>query len=137
MEKKRPVLWLAKRCGLALAIGSLAYLLFGIIGANCLFRQITGLPCLTCGMSRAWLCALSGNLGEAFFWHPLFWAVPLIALLLIFAGAGQRWVQKSLLFCLILFAAVYLTRMILLFPHTAPMTADPNGLVPRLAKWHF
>lgn len=137
MEKKQRGVWFAGRCALAFIIGALCYLLFGVIGRGCLFWEITGLPCLTCGMSRAWLCALSGNLGQAFFWHPLFWTVPLLALILIFFGAGRRWVQRSLLLCLFLFAAVYLARMVLLFPHTPPMTANPDGILPRLLGWYF
>ena len=85
MEKKQKLVWFAKRCALALAVAALCYLLFGVIGGWCMFRRVTGLPCLTCGMSRAWLCALRLDFAGAFFWHPLFWTVPLIALALIFS----------------------------------------------------
>ena len=108
------------------------YLLFGVIGGWCMFRRVTGLPCLTCGMSRAWLCALRLDFAGAFFWHPLFWTVPLIALTLIFFGARHRWVRRGLIACLFLFAVVWVVRMLLLFPHTPPMTADPGGILPRL-----
>ncbi len=97
-----------------------------------MFRRVTGLPCLTCGMSRAWLCALRLDFAGAFFWHPLFWTVPLIALALIFFGARRRWVRRGLIACLFLFAVVWVVRMLLLFPHTPPMTADPGGILPRL-----
>lgn len=137
MPEKQKALWLAKRCALTLAVAALCFLLFGVWGSGCLWWQTLGLPCPTCGMSRAWLCALHADFAGAFFWHPLFWAIPPLALLLIFAGAGRRWVQKSLIFCAALFAAVYLIRMVLLFPHTAPMTVNPNGLLPRLFGGYF
>lgn len=107
MEKKQKLVWFAKRCALALAVAALCYLLFGVIGGWCMFRRVTGLPCLTCGMSRAWLCALRLDFAGAFFWHPLFWTVPLIALALIFFGARHRWVRRGLIACLFLFAVVW------------------------------
>lgn len=137
MPKKQKALWFAKRCAFTLAVAALCYLLFGVLGSGCLWWQTLGLPCPTCGMSRAWLCALSADFAGAFFWHPLFWIIPPLVLLLIFAGAERRWVQKSLIFCAVLFAVVYLARMVLLFPHTAPMTVNPNGLLPRLFGGYF
>ena len=137
MKKNQRDLWFAQRCALALAAATLCYLLFGILGVGCLWWRTAGLPCPSCGMSRAWLCALSADLSGAFFWHPLFWTIPPLALLLIFAGAGRRWVQRVLILCAVLFAAVYLVRMALLFPHTAPMTVNPNGLLPRLFSRYF
>lgn len=97
----------------------------------CLFRRITGLPCLTCGMGRAWLCALRLDFVRAFFWHPLFWTVPLVALFLIFFDT-RRWILRGPTACLLLFVMVYALRMLLLFPHTPPMTFDPDGILPRL-----
>ena len=73
---------------------------------------------------------------RAFFWHPLFWTVPLVALFLIFFGT-RRWILRGLTACLLLFVMVYALRMLLLFPHTPPMTFDPNGILPRLFGWRF
>ncbi len=136
MEKKQRLIWFVKRCLLALTVAALCYLMFGVIGGWCLFRRITGLPCLTCGMGRAWLCALRLDFVRAFFWHPLFWTVPLVALFLIFFGT-RRWVLRGLTACLLLFVMVYALRMLLLFPHTPPMTFDPDGILPRLFGWRF
>ena len=47
-------------------------------------------------------------------------------------GARRRWVRRGLIACLFLFAVVWVVRMLLLFPHTPPMTADPGGILPRL-----
>lgn len=129
--------WFARRCALAAAIAALCLLLFGALGQECLFRRITGLPCATCGMSRAWICALHLKFAQAFFWHPLFWAVPLLALLLIFGDVRRRWARRVLIGSAILFIVVYLIRMALLFPASPPMTAEPDGLIPRLFGWRF
>lgn len=37
----------------------------------CLFRQITGLPCATCGMTRGCLAALQGDPVQAWLYNPL------------------------------------------------------------------
>ena len=37
----------------------------------CLFKALTGFPCVTCGLTRCSLALLDGRLGEAFHWHPV------------------------------------------------------------------
>jgi hypothetical protein len=37
----------------------------------CLFRTVTGLPCMTCGMTRAFHAISHGHLREALAFHPL------------------------------------------------------------------
>lgn len=46
----------------------------------CLFHFLTGLPCPTCGMTRAVICCAHGDLAGAWRFHPL---SPLVFLLLI------------------------------------------------------
>ncbi|MCS7253307.1 MAG: DUF2752 domain-containing protein [Armatimonadota bacterium] len=36
----------------------------------CMFYQLTGLPCSSCGMTRALFAAANGRFKEAFAWHP-------------------------------------------------------------------
>ncbi|GHU62053.1 hypothetical protein FACS189418_2760 [Clostridia bacterium] len=50
-----------------------------LTGYACIFLYLTGFSCPGCGMSRAWLFALRGNIHQAFFYHPLFWTVPVYA----------------------------------------------------------
>jgi hypothetical protein len=74
MTAARRVPWLA--LGLALA-GAAAWTLGPILRAHpwllrpCLFKATTGLPCLTCGLTRCTLALLEGRPGEAFYWHPV------------------------------------------------------------------
>lgn len=44
------------------------------VGNGCLWLAWTGLPCPTCGMTRATLSFVFGRFTEAFAFHPLFWA---------------------------------------------------------------
>ena len=38
---------------------------------QCTFRTLTGIPCLTCGSTRAGLAFLQGDLGSAWRFNPL------------------------------------------------------------------
>lgn len=65
----------------------------------CLLRRMTGLICPACGMSRAWLAALRLDLAAAFRYHPMFWSVPVLALLWLFDGKllPRPWMNRALL----------------------------------------
>ena len=52
----------------------------------CLFREITGIPCIGCGLSRAWLAALRLDFASAFRYHPMFWSIPVLMLAALFDG---------------------------------------------------
>ena len=55
-------------------------------GYVCPFRALTGLPCPGCGMTRAWISLLHGDLSAAFRFHPFFWAVPVLLVFLLTDG---------------------------------------------------
>ncbi len=62
---------------------------------GCLFRRLTGLPCLLCGMTRSFAATSHGRLGEAFRHHllgpPLFFLIILCTLgLCLEMAAGRR-----------------------------------------------
>lgn len=64
---------------LAIGLVLLVYSLY----FKCPLKYIFGLPCPSCGMTRAHLALLRGNFKEAFLAHPLFpFALPVIFLLL-------------------------------------------------------
>lgn len=47
-----------------------------ILLPGCPVRNLTGIPCPGCGMSRAWWAWLRLDVDAAFAYHPMFWAVP-------------------------------------------------------------
>ena len=45
---------------------------------GCPFLSLTGIPCVSCGMTRAVLSALKLDFKGAFEHNPMFWSIPLI-----------------------------------------------------------
>ncbi|MDD4328245.1 MAG: DUF2752 domain-containing protein [Eubacteriales bacterium] len=95
-------------------------------------RLTTGLPCPTCGMTRASLSLLHLNFGEAFYYHPMVFVVipALIAgavLLLIGKATKKRCMPWIIALAASLFI-VYIVRMILFFPNTEPMAFNEGSL---------
>jgi hypothetical protein len=62
--------WLACVGAVLLIVGGLAWL-HGCGVSVCLFRRLTGWPCLTCGATRAFSALLTGHLADAFKLQPL------------------------------------------------------------------
>lgn len=80
------------------AVGLLLYL----SDIGCVFRAVTGVPCPGCGMTRAWLALLRGDVASAIAYHPLFWAFPLAlgvvaAMSAVNAHMGQAGVRMGLM----------------------------------------
>lgn len=49
-----------------------------VLHITCPIKFLTGISCAGCGMSRAWLSVFRGDIHKAFYYHPLFWTLPLI-----------------------------------------------------------
>jgi hypothetical protein len=101
-----------------------------------IFKWMTGLPCPGCGMTRACLHVLSGNFEEAFYYHPLFWLVPIVFGIVIFQKYSLiSKIYHSKLFwssVLSLVVGVYIYRMLQFFPNQAPMDFETQAWIPRL-----
>jgi hypothetical protein len=65
---------------------------FGLLFWPCGFRARTGLPCLTCGMTRSVLAFSRGDLVEAFRMQP---AAGLLGLVCVAAGGCGLWIAVS------------------------------------------
>ncbi len=57
-----------------------------LLRTPCIFRAVTGIPCLGCGLTRAWLAAFRLDFVMAFSYHPMFWGVPVAAVLYLLVG---------------------------------------------------
>lgn len=97
----------------------------------CVMKDVIGMPCPTCGMTRAFYSLLSLDFKSAFSYHPLWWTVPIIGFVVVF---GERpWIAKifkSKIFwsvVLVLYLGVYAYRMITIYPNE-PMGYNPINL---------
>lgn len=89
---------------------------------KCPLYAYIGIPCPSCGMTRAWRLALAGDFRGAVLMHPLFWMPPLLLL----PPFRKKWVLWLMLGLLI---AVYVVRMITLFPDKAPMNYNFDSVL--------
>ncbi len=109
-----------KQTLLALGAFALALAVYAFL-IGCPFRQLFGVKCPMCGMTRAILSLLRGDLREAFSWHPV-WplALVLIPLFLVLElrkpGSGKL-PGRILLLAL---GVTYLVRLILRDPVVWP-----------------
>lgn len=119
-----------------------ALLLYGVYtfgGVPCPTKMITGIPCPSCGISRALGSLARGKIAESFQWHPL-WPLALAWPVLYFLQQSERFPQLSRLWrrrslwiaALALLLAVYLLRMGLLFPHKPPLDFQKDALLPSI-----
>lgn len=100
---------------------------------KCPVKLFTGFPCPGCGMTRA-LIMMFYDIKGAFFMHPLFPAVILFMPALFmkryreFLLAHYNYIADIMIF---LFTAVYIWRMLVVFPD-APMEYNEKNLLKML-----
>lgn len=99
----------------------------------CPVALLTGYPCPGCGMTRAFMLFLTLHWGEAFSMHPMiFLWIPYLLYLFWYRYYLQRPVRFFLLLTLVLCLltiAVYVARMITMYPGQAPMTYHKPNLL--------
>ena len=109
----------------------------------CPFRSIWGISCPGCGMTRALLAVLKGDLLAAFYYH-LLWVVvilyPLIYAIFKVRKSKQDfdvWKNKSIKIIIRLFLFVWIIRIIIFFPNVPPLDFEENSLLGRLLQHLF
>lgn len=86
--------------------------IFYILDIGCIFKKLSGLSCPGCGMTRAWLSFLKGDIGKAFYYHPLFWMIIVIpAITLIRKRISDSLFNGILICCIVLLMGCYLIRL--------------------------
>jgi hypothetical protein len=97
------------------AVAAVFYIVLALLGIGCPVHALTGIPCAGCGMTRAYLSLLHLDFRGAFFYHPLFWMVPLVVLtLLVRKGPLARPKLRLVLWSVfvVLTIGVYLLRLL-------------------------
>lgn len=97
----------------AIAAIIIVYGIFALLGIGCPIKFVTGISCMGCGMTRAWLSVLHLDLKSAFYYHPAFWLPPLV---LICWYLKHKKIIKNYKFfmftAIITFVIIYFVRLI-------------------------
>lgn len=116
---------------------SIVILLFN---TKCIFKSIIGVPCPGCGLTRAWISFIKGNISEAFYWHPLFLMILALAILILLYFKGsfikyRRYILIAIVTIVGLYIIVYIVRMVILFPSVEPLDYNRQSFIDRLINY--
>ena len=114
---------------LSVVVLTILYLIFG-----CPIKLLTGVSCAGCGMTRALFAALKGDFSKAFYYHPLFWCVPLgFTIIVLRKKIPPKKMSIIEGVAIVLFISVYVYR--LLNPACDVVNVDiSEGLIYKLLK---
>lgn len=88
-------------------------LVMAVTGLPCPILFFTGVSCAGCGMTRAWLALLRLDLQAAIYYHPMFCAPAVMAVLLLLKKRIPKKLYQGLWMAVIsLMYIVYLLRMV-------------------------
>ncbi|MBO4457268.1 MAG: DUF2752 domain-containing protein [Butyrivibrio sp.] len=106
MKKKKDFL-------IAISAIVIVYVIFHITGIGCPIKFLTGVSCLGCGTTRAWLALLRGDIADAFRFHPLFWVpIPAIVIIILKRNIPKKAYSAFIYLFFTLYLVVYVFRML-------------------------
>lgn len=107
MEKRK-----IKDATIAAAAIILLYVFFHLVGIGCPIKFFTGISCPGCGMTRAWGALLHLDFAKAFYYHPLFFIPPFMAVVFLLKNKLSVKIYKFIIFTVFaLFVIIYAYRM--------------------------
>lgn len=124
-----------------LIIGLVSILANKIGISLCPFYNTTGVPCPSCGMTRAYISLFHLDIKGAFFYNPCFILVPFIFvpfLIPFIKIKGKNLnIKKStsnMYFCFLCLILIitWIIRLFLFFPNTEPMTYNFNSIIYKI-----
>ena len=98
-----------------------------MFGFSCPIYRFFGIPCPTCGITRAYILFFRGHFLKAFLMHPLF----LLPVIFLFPAFRKRRIVFSVIG---IFLAVYTVRFLLLFPNVPPFTYNAESTLQKILK---
>lgn len=108
-----------------------------ICGIPCQIKLLFGIPCPTCGMTRAWRLFFRGEIRAALYMHPLF-LLPPAALAAVALQKSRRAKRIIAAVSVTLLLSVWIIRMAVIFPSRAPMDLNSGApliqLIERILK---
>lgn len=108
-------------------------------GHACPINLLFGVPCPSCGLTRAVLLVFHGDFSAALSMHPLVYSLPLIAGLLLAAILSDKFAHSKIFLiiaCVIAaaFIGLYIYRMVCFFPSEEPIAFNENSLLFKIIK---
>jgi hypothetical protein len=121
-----------KIIAIILIVFSYWFVSYILLWNTCIFKNITGLPCPGCGLSRSGLALLSGDIKASLYYHSLL--VPIVIFILLAIFGYIKKIKTIYLWLMVLVVFLYYgIRMWLLFPHRPPLDYEENNLI----QWLF
>lgn len=121
---------------IVIALVVILYGFFGIIGIGCPIKYITGISCAGCGMTRAYLSLLKGDVSMAFYYHPLWFLVIPSAIFIFLKKKINIRIYKAVIAILIaLFVVVYLARMLNTLDTIVVFEPENNIIMKLISVW--
>lgn len=110
------------------------YIIFDFVGIGCPIKFVTGISCLGCGMTRAWLSVLKFDFAAAFHFHPLFLLPPIAVIVYFLKSKINLKIYKIIMLTMVIaFITIYLYR--LLFTEGDVVVFEPdNNIIFRLLR---
>lgn len=112
----------------------IVYGIFAILGIGCPIKFVTGISCMGCGMTRAWLSVLHLDFKSAFYYHPAFWLPPLV--LLFWHLKNKKTINNYKFFMftsIIIFVIIYFVRLIW-FDNDIVVFHPENNVLSRIVQ---
>ena len=96
----------------------------------CVSKLVFGVPCPGCGMTRAYVSLLKLNIHDAFFYHPLFFLISIILIVITRHKKINFSQQRIFLYSIVaMFIIVWVIRMFMYFPNVEPMKYNKKSLL--------
>lgn len=109
------------------------YGIFNALGIGCPIKFVTGISCIGCGMTRAWLSLLHLDIKEAFYYHPAFWLPPFVLIILHLKYNKNKKIMKYyhgiMISVIVVFVTVYFFRI--LWPNDIVVFQPENNILSR------
>ena len=110
-----------------------------LFGTGCVLASTIGFPCPGCGATRALAELIKGNFISSLYFHPLL--IPSVILIFIYfflwltRESMPKYLDKFLIVYVIIVVALFIVRMVLMFPNHPPLNFNYNALLPTIIRF--
>lgn len=102
-----------------------------LVDGKCLIKKFIGFPCPSCGLTRAIISVFNLDFHRSFSYHPLFWFIPSVIIIIIYGKrplfGNKKYEITFYISTIMIILVVYIVRMIMLFPNAVPMDYDKSS----------